>query len=195
MSDQCCSPILNLCLPAWIQHEEALLTQPLLSVEQRMDWVLNLGDKNIHCQHPSQGGPFAAAVFDADDHRLVAAGVNLVLPAGCSVLHAEIVALIQAQQRLGCHRLDLIEGRRFELVSSTEPCAMCLGAIPWAGIHRLVCGARDEDARAIGFDEGDKPEDWQKKLADRSIAVETGVCREAAVALLQGYRDAYGRLY
>ena len=41
-----------------------------------------------------------------------------------------------------------------EMVASTQPCAMCLGATPWSGIRRLVCGARDEDAEEIGFDEG-----------------------------------------
>jgi tRNA(Arg) A34 adenosine deaminase TadA len=46
------------------------------------------------------------------------------------------------------------------MVVSTEPCALCLGAIPWSGIRRLVCGARDEDARSIGFDEGEKVPYW-----------------------------------
>jgi len=195
MSDKSGSPVLKLCLPEWLSYEESLLTQSLVSVEQRMEWVLSLGRKNIGSDQPGQGGPFAAAVFDADDHRLVAAGVNLVLPTQCSVLHAEIVALMQAQQRLGCHRLDLVEGRRFELVSSTEPCAMCLGAIPWAGVARLVCGARDEDARAVGFDEGDKPDQWPKKLEQRGIQVVTDVRRDDAAALLRTYQAQQGVIY
>ena len=195
MLQKSCSSLVSLCPPQWLTDEESLLVDPLVSTEERMDWVLSLGRKNSCSSHEGQGGPFAAAVFDADDHRLIAAGVNLVLPAGCSVLHAEIVALIRAEQRLGSHRLDLLAGRRFELVSSTEPCAMCLGAIPWAGIHRLVCGARDEDARAIGFDEGDKPDAWQTKLSQRGIEVVTGVCQQAAIALLQNYHGEHGRLY
>ena len=38
------------------------------------------------------------------------------------------------------------DGRAFELVTTTEPCAMCLGAIPWSGLSSVVCGARDQDA-------------------------------------------------
>ena len=72
---------------------------------------------------------------------------------------------------------------------------MCLGALPWAGIHRLLCGARDEDARAIGFDEGDKPDRWQDKLQQRGIAVDTDLCRSEAIAVLQDYARQQGQLY
>ena len=38
----------------------------------------------------------------------------------------------------------------YELVASTEPCAMCLGAAPWSGgVRHLVCGARDEAASVL----------------------------------------------
>jgi hypothetical protein len=33
------------------------------------------------------------------------------------------------------------------------------GAVPWSGVRRLACGARDEDASDIGFDEGPKMAD------------------------------------
>ena len=44
--------------------------------------------------------------------------------------------------------------RSFELFTSCEPCAMCLGATLWSGVDKIVCGACKEDAAAIGFDEG-----------------------------------------
>jgi tRNA(Arg) A34 adenosine deaminase TadA len=195
MTDKMCSPSLHFCPPDWLLLAEGEVVMPLVSIEERMNWVLSLGSANIEEKNNGQGGPFAAAVFDVEDHRLIAAGVNLVMPLGCSVLHAEIVALMRAQHQLGVHRLDLIEGRRFELVSSTEPCAMCLGAIPWAGISQLVCGARDEDARAIGFDEGDKPERWSQKLQQRGITVHKDICRAEAVQLLRDYQAGQGKLY
>ena len=43
------------------------------------------------------GGPFGAAVFDRDSGRLVAAGVNRVVPQSCSVTHAEMVVIMIAQ--------------------------------------------------------------------------------------------------
>lgn len=155
-----------------------------------MRFVIRLAEENIQ----RAGGPFGAAVFDAQGQP-IAVGVNLVEQGQCSILHAEMVALILAQQRLG--RYDLSHGGQafYELVTSTEPCAMCLGAIPWAGVRRVVCGARDENARAIGFDEGAKPMDWVAALADRGIEVVQDVLRAEAVALLRRYQQQGGHLY
>ncbi|MFB6359406.1 MAG: nucleoside deaminase, partial [Thiohalorhabdaceae bacterium] len=83
--------------------------------------------------------------------RLVAAGVNRVLAEGLSVAHAEVVALALAQQRLGSFDLGAEAGWDHELVTSAEPCVQCFGALFWAGIRSLVCGARSADAEAAGF--------------------------------------------
>jgi len=119
----------------------------------------------------------------------------MVVSSNCSVLHAEIVALAFAQKALG--RYDLSDGGRlhYDLVASAEPCAMCFGAVPWSGVRQLVCGARDEDARAIGFDEGPKPDDWVSALHNRGIVVVRDVFREEAAAVLQEYVAAGGPIY
>jgi tRNA(Arg) A34 adenosine deaminase TadA len=72
---------------------------------------------------------------------------------------------------------------------------MCFGASPWSGVRRLVCGARDEDARAIGFDEGPKLADWITALNDRGIAVLRDVLRDEAVGVLKDYIEAGGIIY
>jgi tRNA(Arg) A34 adenosine deaminase TadA len=72
---------------------------------------------------------------------------------------------------------------------------MCLGAIPWSGIRSVVCGARDEDARSIGFDEGHKPPDWINSLDSRGISVVRDVLREQAKAVLLEYRERGGLIY
>jgi hypothetical protein len=81
----------------------------------------------------------------------------------------------------------------YELVASTQPCAMCLGATPWSGVRHLVCGARDEDAEEIGFDEGMKPADWIRSLEERGITVEEGYSprrgRLRAPGVRRGRRD------
>jgi tRNA(adenine34) deaminase len=59
--------------------------------------------------------------------------------------HAEIVAIRQAAERLGSWRLD-----GCTLVVTLEPCTMCAGAIVLARIERLVFGAYDEKAGAVG---------------------------------------------
>lgn len=184
-------PHVTIHLPTWV--ENFLKTSPTIfkNVEDRMRFVLDLSRQNV--QHRT-GGPFAAAVFE-NDGRLVAVGVNLVVTAKCSVFHAEIVALVLAQRVMG--RYDLSDGGRlhYDLFATTEPCAMCFGALPWSGVQRLVCGARDEDARAIGFDEGPKMIDWVTALNDRGIAVLRDVLRTDAVAVLQNYAATGGTIY
>ena len=139
-------------------------------------------------------GPFAAAIFDVDTCELVASGVNLVVSQQSSMLHAEIVAIMRAQQRLATYDLSR-GGRRMELVTSTEPCAMCFGAVPWAGLRRVVCAARDADARQLGFDEGAKVADWAEALRARGIEVVTDVRRDEAAAVLETYRQQRGAIY
>ena len=141
----------------------------------------------------SSGGPFAAVLFTLDDGRVIAAGVNLVLATRAPVAHAEIVAIALAGTRLGTH--DLGRAGPIELVTSCEPCAMCMGALPWAGVSRVVCGARDEDARAVGFDEGDKHPDWPDRLRTRGIEVVRDVRREEAAEILRRYAAGGGVIY
>jgi hypothetical protein len=62
-------------------------------------------------------------------------------------------------------------------------------------VERLICGARDEDARAIGFDEGDKPPDWTQRLRARGIEVITDLRREEAAEVLASYARAGGVIY
>ncbi len=83
----------------------------------------------------------------------------------------------------------------YALVASTQPCAMCLGATPWSGVRPLVCGALDEDAEEIGFDEGMKPADWVGSLEERGITVERGVLREEAASVLREYAEEGGEIY
>jgi len=72
---------------------------------------------------------------------------------------------------------------------------MCMGAIPWSKIESLVCCGRDEDARAIGFDEGDKPNDWIEKYKARNIEVIVDVFRSKACQILQDYSAKGGWVY
>jgi len=156
-----------------------------------MELAVELAAQNI--KHA--GGPFGAAVFERQTGKLIAPGINLVMQTNCSVVHAEIVAIILAQQKVKNFDLGAEGLPEYELVSSTEPCAMCLGALPWSGITRLICGARDEDARSIGFDEGEKPLRWIEGLEKRSIKVTRDIMRFKAKSVLQKYVDEGGIIY
>jgi len=179
-------------LPPWMQ--EVLHSGKVFfsSPEEKMRWVIDLSHLNV--EHKT-GGPFAAAVFEENSGRLVAAGVNLVLFSGLSIAHAEITAVSLAQKTLSEHRLSSRSGGRYELYSSCQPCAMCLGAIPWSGISCLVCAAREEDARGAGFDEGHKPSDWCAGLQERGIRVHLDLLRQEAAAVIARYVAEGGGVY
>lgn len=185
-------PILQLALPEWTGAFCAQWRDGFDSERKRAAFVVALSRENVVRQ---TGGPFAAAVFDPARGMLIAPGVNLVVPACCSSAHAEIVALSLAQQIMESHDLGAAGLPPLELVSSTEPCAMCLGAVPWSGVRRLVCSARGEDAEAIGMDEGAKPAGWVEALTARGIAVVRDVCRAEAAAVLRDYAAQGGPIY
>jgi len=100
------------------------------------------------------GGPFGAAVFESGSGALVAAGVNSVTRLQNSMLHAEILAIMLAESRVGSYTLLGPGLPHHELVTTCDPCAMCLGAVLWSGVRRLVTGADRADASALDFDEG-----------------------------------------
>ena len=108
---------------------------------------------------------------------------------------AEMVALMIAQQNLGNYTLALPNGPGYELITSTEPCSQCFGALPWSGIQKMVCGARREDAEAVGFDEGPKPENWVEELNARGIEVVRDILRPQACQILKKYMEDGYKIY
>ncbi len=171
-------------LPGWVRDFCARLPASLDSPEERMRVAISLSEQNV--AHET-GGPFGALVVAAESGRMLAVGVNRVEPGNCSAAHAEIVALSLAQQRLGYPSLADTPLAPIELVSSCEPCTMCLGAVPWSGVASLLCGATKADAEAAGFDEGDRPSRWIEQLERRGITVQTEVLRPAAAEVISRY--------
>jgi tRNA(Arg) A34 adenosine deaminase TadA len=141
------------------------------------------------------GGPFGAAVFESKSGRLIAVGMNLVVPANNSTLHAEIVALMMAEARLGSYTLGASGFPQHELFTSCELCAMCLGAVHWSGVRRVVWAATREDAHALSFDEGPVFASSYKYLRRRGIRFDAGLLREEGQAVLELYREADGTIY
>jgi len=178
-------------LPAWLTGL-AEGHDTLLAVEDRMSLVIEASRQNVRRK---TGGPFAAGVFESENGRLVALGANLVTVENLSMLHGEMVALALAQRKLRTWDLGQQGLPALEIVTSTEPCAMCLGGICWSGVTRVVSGATEADARRLGFDEGPKPEDWLLELRQRGIEVSCEVLRSEAVAVLDAYRQEGGVVY
>lgn len=159
--------------------------------EDKMALAIELSKQNIM---RGQGGPFGAAIFDMDTGQLLSVGVNQVMAAHNSCLHGEVMAIMLAEQRLKTFSLSGNDARR-ELFTSCEPCAMCLGAILWSGVKRLVCAATGEDARAIGFDEGPVFAQSYTYLEKRGIQIQTQLQRDKAKAVLNSYQAGGGTIY
>ena len=164
--------------------------------EAKVALAIELSRRNIDAR---SGGPFGAVVFGPDD-RVVAAGVNRVMPHGCSLAHAETMAYMLAQQRLGRVRLNRDEDDRplgpYVLATSAQPCCQCYGATVWAGIDRLLIGARSADVEELTeFDEGPLPQDWVGALERRGIAVVRDILRDDARSVLRAYGEGGGERY
>jgi len=184
-------PNLTISLPEWVPGFMAATPASISSTEDRMTLAISLARENVN----RGGGPFGAVIVEMGSGRVVAPGINLVVPLNCSLAHAEMVAIGIAQQLAGSYDLGAPGLPELQLVTSTEPCAMCLGAIPWSGVRSVICGASAEDAQRIGFDEGDKPAGWPEALARRGIEVRLGVCRDEAARVLDDYASLGGPIY
>ncbi|TXH30678.1 MAG: nucleoside deaminase [Actinobacteria bacterium] len=86
-----------------------------------------------------------AAVVVAPDGRVIGQGVNRRESDSDPTAHAEILALREAGRVLGDWRLS-----GCTLAVTLEPCTMCAGATVLARVQRLVFGAFDDKAGAVG---------------------------------------------
>ena len=88
--------------------------------------------------------PVGALVVD-DSGNVIGQGANLREQDNDPTAHAEIVAIRNAAKKIGNYRLDDLT-----MVVTLEPCGMCAGAIAQSRIKRLIFGAFDEKAGAVG---------------------------------------------
>ncbi|RYZ72506.1 MAG: nucleoside deaminase [Lysobacteraceae bacterium] len=181
----------HLTLPAWV-HERVDATGAHPTDQDKVALAIELSRINTEA---GTGGPFGAVVFGPDD-RIIAVGVNRVLPQNTSLAHAENMAYMLAQQRLQTARLNERVGGIVTLATSSQPCCQCYGATVWAGIDRLLIGARAEDVMELTeFDEGPLPADWVGELNKRGIEVVRDLHRDAARAVLRAYGERGGDRY
>lgn len=154
--------------------------------------VLQLAMRNVEQE---TGGPFAAAVFDLRTGELVSIGVNRVVPLENSLAHAEVMALGLAHVELGTYDLSS-RGARLQLVSSSQMCTMCLGAVIWSGVAAVAYSTTSTDVAAcVGFDEGPTPPDYAHQLACRGIEVIPGLMRDEGLEVLRRYVAQGGVVY
>lgn len=178
-------------LPSWVPASVSY-GRECRTDDERMRLAIRLARENV--THGT-GGPFGAAVFERDSGRLVAVGVNGVVRLNNATAHAEMVALQLAQRRVVSYTLGGDGQPAHELFTSCAPCAMCLGAVLWSGVTRLVCGAGRADAERIDFDEGPVFAESYAYLRARGIEIVTELLREEACAVLDEYKAKGGVVY
>jgi tRNA(adenine34) deaminase len=121
--------------------------------------------------------PVGAVVVDGAG-TVIATGRNAREATGDPLAHAEVEALRAAAKARGAWRLD-----DCTLVVTLEPCVMCAGAVLAARIPRLVFGAWDEKAGAVGS----VHDVIRDRRVPHTVEVVAGVAVDACAAVLTDF--------
>ena len=119
------------------------------------------------------GGPFGAVVATSAG-VVVADGWNQVTSTADPTAHAEMTAIRRACAALGTH---VLAGH--VLYTSCEPCPMCLAAVIWARMDRVVFANSRDDAARIGFDDAAIYDEVARPIPERTLRCERIALPEA----------------
>ncbi len=144
-----------------------------------MQEALTLARQGIEQGH---GGPFGAVVVH--EGRIVGRGWNQVVKHNDPTAHAEMQAIREA-----CRSLETYHLKDAVLYTTCQPCPMCLSAVYWAHISRLVYAAESGDAATIGFDDHRIEEELKRPQAQRSIPSRQ-ILREESLKLFAQWRNS-----
>ncbi len=154
-----------------------------MTQEELMREAVRLAVANVQA---GRGGPFASLIVR--NGAIIASGTNLVTSANDPTAHAEVVAIREACRMLGDFRLS-----GCELYTTCEPCPMCLGAIYWARLDRVVYAATRDDAVRAGFDDGFIYRELCMPASERTLPMEQ-IEREAAQEPFRVWEMQEGRV-
>jgi len=132
------------------------------------------------------GGPFGAVI--TREGEILAESCNLVTANNDPTAHAEINVIRAAAQKLETFDLS-----GCVIYSSCEPCPMCLGAIYWARIDKVVFANTTSDAKSIGFDDSLIYEEISRPLKDRKIEFRQ-LLREEALGAFKAWEESDNKL-
>ncbi len=128
-----------------------------------LEEAIRLSEHNMEC---GAGGPFGAIVVDKAG-TIIGRGANNVTSTNDPTAHAEVMAI-----RNACANSNTFSLEGATIYTSCEPCPMCLAAIYWARIGRIVYANTRTDAAAIGFDDQLIYDEIPKALHERLIPIE-----------------------
>ncbi|MDH5483718.1 MAG: nucleoside deaminase [Gammaproteobacteria bacterium] len=120
----------------------------------------------LACQSiDNNGGPFGAVIVR--DNKIIGEGHNQVTLINDPTAHAEIMAI-----RNACETIQNFDLSNCTIYSSCEPCPMCMSAIYWARINRVIYAASGEEAASAGFDDTMIAHEICIPYDQRSISIE-----------------------
>jgi len=127
--------------------------------------------------------PFGSLIVR--EGKVVAVTHNTVWLTTDPTAHAEVNCI-----RAAAKALNTIFLHGCTLYSTTEPCPMCLSAIHWAKIERVVFGATIGDAAAAGFHELFVPAKDLATLGKSPLKVESGLLQAECAALFDEWKNS-----
>lgn len=147
---------------------------------------LNLAIRKARESRDAGNHPFGAVLVDGEGRKLLEAGNTVTVDHDCTA-HAETNLVRLAAKRYSGEYL-----RKCTLYSSTEPCAMCAGAIYWSGIGRVVFALSETELKALT---GADPENPTLDLpcrevfarGQRPVEVEGPIALDAAKKVHEGF--------
>ena len=142
-----------------------------------MQMAINLSVENV----ANGGGPFGAVIVR--NGEVIATGTNRVTVNNDPTAHAEVSAI-----RTACAKEQNFKLEGCTCYTSCEPCPMCLSALYWAGVSRIVYGNTKEDAKAINFDDSFIYDEIAKPHSQRTIPCQN-LMRDEALAGFRAWSE------
>ena len=132
--------------------------------------------------------PFGSVLVQAD--VIIAKTHNTVWRDTDPTAHAEINCL-----RVAAQVVESIDLSGMTLYTTCEPCPMCLAAIHWSKVDRVVFGASIADAARAGFTELPIAAEELVRLGRSPLKVDGPVLKDECVTLFEEWKKAGGRTY
>jgi tRNA(Arg) A34 adenosine deaminase TadA len=132
--------------------------------------------------------PFGCAIARGD--QILAVCHNIVWQTTDITAHAEITAI-----RTACRTLGDIHLAGCVVVSTCEPCPMCMSALHWARVETVYYGATIADAADAGFNELPIAAQQITSLGRSAVKLQADLMRKECTALFDAWKAARGQAY
>ncbi len=136
----------------------------------------------------NEGGPFGACIVK--DNQVISVAHNTVLKENDPTCHAEMNAIRMAAKTLGTYELS-----GCVLYTTVDPCPMCLAAIYWARIDKIVAGCENIIAARYGFDDDAFHQEVKKMPSERAIPTEIGMLAKESEEVFKEWQKLDRKIY